>query len=219
MKKIFLIPIFTFLLGSCSNNDDSTVTTEPTTSFFNIENGNKWAYKGYSYRIIDSIEVYQDMNTIDSVFVVGDTVINSINYKKLSRYKYYNNTGGVSGITESYIRVDENDHLVNSEGFMLHPGFDNESQYSHHYYSDFTNTTLWGTATFQNQGSFNEEVEGQTYFVYNYQGDFIGNTSLGILNNTINYKYAEQIGEVIQKCPYVSGVGGLEYRLVYYDLN
>lgn len=217
MKKIFLIPIFTFLLMSCSNNNDSEVTTQPTTSFFNIENGNKWVYKRYSYNTNGGIINYQFSNVVDSVFVVGDTVINSNILKKIFRYSYNDNY--LTELKKSYVRIDDNDHLVNSENLILHPGFDDDYQYVHDYYSEFDITLYMGTATYQNQGAFNEVVEGETYFIYNYQGDFIGNTSNSIPNNTINFKYAEQIGEVLQKCPFVSGNGGIEYRLVYYELN
>lgn len=118
-----------------------------------------------------------------------------------------------------YLRVDENDHLVNTDGYVLHPGFDNQYQHVRNYYTYNLNNDLLGQATFQLETPQNILIEDTNYLSYDYKGNFIGNTSLNIPNNTIHYMYSEQIGMIKQVCPYASGFGFVEDRLVYYSLN
>lgn len=229
MKNIFIAIILSLSLISCSESDTPViVNSTQTNSFFNIENGNKWVYKRYNYN--NSNGSYIQTNTIDSVFVVGDTVINSINYKKMYHHTYYDiiNSPTNYQLVKDFVRIDSNDHLVRPDGFVLHPGFDTTYQYSHNYYSAYfydSNSgtyiqNLFGTAEFQLvSGILSFTVEGVNYDLYNYKGDFTGNTSLNIPDNTINYMYGEEIGLVLTRCPYVSGNAFYEDRLIYYELN
>jgi hypothetical protein len=220
MKKIILVFILISTLLSCSSDSDEIETTSNDNSFFNINTGNKWVYKRYFFS--NSTNEYSASNHIDSVFVTGDTVINALNYKKLMHKEYVDivQSPNIFTISFGYLRIDENDHLVSTNGFVLHPGFDDQYQYVHNYNiaGDPSNGTL-GQATFQIEAPQNILVEGTNYLSYDYKGNFIGNPSLNIPNNTIHYMYSEQIGLIKQVCPYASGYGLYEDRLIYYIIN
>lgn len=224
MKNLLLILATCFILFSCSNNDDEIQNV--TTSFFNINTGNKWVYNKYD--VNNGVSV---LSKIDSVFVLGDTLINLISYKKILHKNHYIFNPSSGFIEYEYLRVDANDHLVNSGGLVLHPGFD--SQYQHtrdyltqEYFDPVTNSYIqdsFGTATFQNVLPQNITVEGHNYFGYDYQGSFIGNSSLNIQNGITSYIYSEGIGLILERYHFI-GVPSpttnyFENRLVYYEIN
>lgn len=220
MKKIIPVFILISTLLSCSSDSEEIETTPDNNSFFNINTGNKWVYKRYWFS--NFTNQYSTNNHIDSVFVTGDTVINTLNYKKVMHKEYENIVQFPSSFTTTfdYLRIDENDHLVNQNGYVLHPGFDSQYQHVHNYYvaNDPSNDTV-GQATFQTEAPQNILVEGVTYLSYDYKGNFIGNSSLNVPNNTIHYMYANQIGLVKLACPATYASGFIEDRLVYYSIN
>lgn len=220
MKKIILVFILISTLLSCSNDYDDKNSIQTKSSFFNINTGNKWVYK--RYYLNNSSNQLNTSNTIDSVFVTGDTLINSLSYKKIMHKEY----GDIIQYPNSYsnrfeyLRIDENDHLIDHNSNVLHPGFDNQFQYIQNYYvgSQLANGLL-GQATFQLEAPQNLVIEENNYLAYNFKGNFIGNTNIGIPNNTIHHICSEQIGLVKQITPYASGNGFIEDRLVYYSVN
>lgn len=80
MKKIIPVFILISTLLSCSSDSDEIETTPNDNSFFNINTGNKWVYKRYFFNNVSN--QYSTTIYTDSVFVTGDTVINTLNYKK-----------------------------------------------------------------------------------------------------------------------------------------
>jgi len=220
MCKFFSLLGLSFLMFSCSNDLEDTTPSSPSSTFFNINVGNKWVYKRYHYNSITSN--FSSYNRIDSVFVTGDTLINTLIYKKIIHKTYSDIVANPSFylVTKDYLRVDNEDHLVTANGFVRHPGFDNQYQYTHDYYLYTDNTPfLMGSAIFQVQAPQNLLVEGQNFYLYDYKGDFTGNQSLNFPNNTIHYMYEEGTGLVLQRIPAVSGSGYFEDRLIYFEIN
>lgn len=214
MKKTISFFILISTLFSCSNESEETETTP--SSFFNINTGNKWVYKRYYFN--NHTNQYSASNQIDSVFVNGDTIINELNHKKVIHKEYVNLIQNT--IRFEYLRIDENDHLIDHNNNVLHPGFDNQFQYIQNYYvGNNISNDLLGQATFQLELPQNLAIEGNNYLVNNFKGNFIGNTNLGIPNNTIHHTYSKQIGLVKKTAPFASGNGYIEDRLVYYSLN
>ncbi|MFN8326189.1 MAG: hypothetical protein U0T80_10690 [Flavobacteriaceae bacterium] len=207
MKKILFLLLAAVIFTSCSTDSDST-----DSSFFNLNNGNLWVYKRYYSS--DNIN-YMASGQIDSVRVEGDTVINSISYSKLVHRIYQANV--FSYQRKDFLKVDTNGHLVNETGYVLHPGTDMS-------YQGFRNVTFGqesntvGTITEQLQNPFETNVEGVSYYVYSYYGNFISSVA-SIPNNYIFYQCKEGVGLVNQHCSSVSGTLCYEDRLVYYDLN
>lgn len=158
--------------------------------------------------------------------VQGDTLINSISYKKTQHKEFAVNFNNLLQTYFEYLRIDSNDHLVNSNGFVLHPGFDNSYQTTFNHlsaqYLDYNTGNYvqdtYGVSTFQNVAPQNVIVEEQSYFVYDYLGNFVGNVNSNIPNNTIHYMYKEGLGMVLRICPTVSGTSFFEERLIYYEV-
>src|SRR5690606_9122482 len=110
MRKIILF----FLIGvtiSCSN--DAEFSEE--ISFFNLENGNLWVYQRFNS--FDNVN-FEATTRIDSVRIVGDTMIAGLNYA--IRRHQVNNYPTV----DEYIRVNEDGHLVSASGDVINPGID-----------------------------------------------------------------------------------------------
>ena len=223
MKKILLLFVSSLLLYSCSKDVENESLVN-NVSFFNINTGNKWVYKRYVQNV--NTGIVSPTNTIDSVFVVGDTIINSVNYKKIIHKTYddiINNPSSFS-LSKGTRRIDVNGHLVTSTGVVVHPGIDNRYQYTKDFFgqtssSGNNNADFWGSATFQVQTPESLIVGGQNYYLYNYKGYFTGNQDLSIPNSTINTMYEEQTGLVLYRCPSLSGTIYFEDRLIYYELN
>ncbi len=210
MKKLLLVALFGSLLISCSNDLDD-VSLE-SNSFFNINQGNKWVYKKYESSGFGPATY---SNIIDSVEVIGDEFIVGLNYKKIRHRVYW--FSNLQSETFEYLRINSNDHLVDSEGTVKHPGFDAEFSYSFIHNYPGTSTPM-GKTIYQLQSSQNEIVEGNSFIISNYQGNFTSYDSM-IPNNHIDYKYSEGIGMISNHCPSVSGSYYYEFRLVYYEIN
>lgn len=203
------------VLSSCSNDDSPDSLQE---DFFNLETGNVWVYKRYYSN--DDLN-YSFMNQIDSVKVEGDTLINNLTYKKVVRKKY---TGGdyAYSITEN-LRVNDNGHMVNEQGVVIHPGTDNQFQYSK--VVELTNEfggdlVVFGNIHFQLLPNLLQvNVEGEDYLVHSYYGNFVSDNLEQTPNNYVFYQYKSGLGFVCEHEAALSGYGFFENRLVYYDVN
>ena len=205
MKKILLLLLVTSLFWSCSNDDETQQD-----NFFNLNTGNVWVYKRYHTN--DNTN-YIFSNRIDSVKVVGDTLISGLTYSKLVHNVYYT-SGNFSGDFEC-LRVNDEGHLVDQYGLVIHPGDDTQYQSTR---QQFVGTEVIGLTNFNLLPPFQENVEGEDYFVYSFHGDFVSNNP-SIPNNYIYHRYQKGIGMVSQHCAYVSGTGAYQDRLVYYEIN
>jgi hypothetical protein len=197
------------------------VLPSTNTSYFNINVGNKWVYKRYNFNVVTG-QYNGQTNTIDSVFVNGDTLINTNLYKKVIHRVYNDVVNNPTNFNEhfEFLRIDSNDHLINEFGRVIHPGFDNQYQYTHTYSNSVNNVNIvYGTAIFQLVSPQNILIEGQTYNVNDFKGIFTGNSGLNVPNNIINYMFEEQTGMILSRCPTVSGTSYYEDRLIYYELN
>jgi hypothetical protein len=209
MKKSLFLLLTAVALTSCSADSDSE-----DNSFFNLNNGNLWVYKRYISN--NDGAAYSPIDGIDSVRVMGDTLINNINYAKLVHKKYY--SGALSVIEKECLRVDSNGHLVNQNGIVYHPGTDSAFQSTRPITIGEDNNIVVGSLTEQLIEPFTANVEGVNYFVYSYYGNFTSTDPIAP-NNYIFSQYKEGVGLVCQRCAAVAGSLCTEDRLVYYEVN
>ena len=201
MKPIFLAFFSILLFASCSSDSNNS-----SVSFFNLNQGNLWVYKRYFSN--DNVN-FTFSNEIDSVRVVGDTLINSLTYAKLVHSNF-------NGPHKEFLRVDTDGHLVNENGLVIHSGTDIEYQHVRPYLvGGIVNI---GTISEQLQDPFITNIEGTDYFVYSYYGTFVPNDSQFPSSNLF-YQYTEGIGLVCQHIPEAAGYSCFEDRLIYFELN
>lgn len=214
MKNLFLLLGALLLLSSCSNDDSPANPQEP---FFRLEEGNLWVYKKYGSS--DDVN-YSYMNVIDSVRVQGDTLIGNQVFKKVTHkrstvdYSY--------DLPTEYLRVDDNGHMVNEVGLVLHPGNDSQYQYTREVsFSDgMGGYVSYGNIYFQLlPNPLQVNVEGSNYTVQSYYGNFISDNLEMAPNNHTFYQYQGGLGFVCKHDVGLSGNSYYEDRLVYYDLN
>lgn len=197
MKKATLL-LLLLVVCSCSNSDDTTNVKPP---FFNLKTGNLWVYKRYSS--IDAIN-YTDDNFIDSVQVVGDSLLNGFTYSKIL-HKETND-----GMYLELLRVDVNGHLINSNNFVKHPGYDSGYEYVVSLGSGDISYHL-----IENQ---NIVVENQNYNASPFIGDYVPLLP-NFPSHKLKYFYVPNTGLVLRHIEYFPESPDIEYRLIYSELN
>jgi hypothetical protein len=197
MKKATFLLLF-FGLCSCSNSDDTTTIKPP---FFNLKTGNLWVYKRYSSS--DAIH-YTDDHFVDSVRVVGDSLLNGFTYSKII-HKETND-----GMYLELLRVTADGHLINADNFVKHPGYDSSYQY--------IQNLNGGTATYHLIGNQNITVENHNYDTSPFIADYVPLLPQ-FPNHTLKYFYAPNTGLVLRHIENHPESPDIEYRLVYSELN
>lgn len=206
MKKIIAITLLSVMLFSCSDDDsDSPTSTEE--SFFNLAEGNIWVYK--RYRGIDATTPAEFTNTIDSVRVTGTAVIDGENYYRLSHREY--NSGLFSSERDEFLRVNTHGHLVNGNGFVVHPGIDATYQ--------FTDVTEYGNVHYQLETQITTEVEDATYLIYPYVGYFDPAVTAIPEGLGCVFSYQSGVGLIVSRNRFVPNTGYFEDRLVHYEVQ
>lgn len=111
--------------------------------------------------------------------------------------------------------MDANEHLVNQDGLVIHPGTDAEYQFTH-----LINDGQTGEVVFQLQDAVDITVEGQVYNVLPYIGYFTPTNPNSPLEGIgANRSYKAGVGIVLSSARFVSAPIYVEDRLVYYELN
>lgn len=201
MKKMLVLLAGMAMVCSCSNDDDNNQEGE----FFNLEEGNMWVYKNYTNGMEEGQETFRGM---DTVRVVGHEMIDGQTYHKVTHTNHYVS----DNYSEELLRVNEQGHLVNPSGKVVHPGTDASYQ--------FTQPVSQGSMLYQLEGVADLTIEGQQYTVYPYEGYYTPTEPEGPpagVGESINYD--TQVGVALYRCRFISGPTYLESRLVYYELN
>ena len=209
MKKVLALLAFATVFVSCSDDD---ATSPPEIPFFNLAEGSEWVYKRY-HQDLQSGE-YNFNGRVDSVKVTGQQQIGGQNYIVLNHRVYTN--GIFNEENNEYLRVNEDGHLVNSDGLVKHPGTDAEYEYTR---PEVISAQAVGNVTYQLLPLQEIAVEGADYSVYPYSGYYTpsGNAGPAGVGHVLNYQPG--IGLILEKCRYVSAELYYEDRLVYYELN
>ena len=202
MKKIVTFLAVAIALSSCSNDDDKNNKEE----FFNLEVGNQWVYK--RYEVNESKETY--FGKTDTVKVVSTETIDGKQYFKITH------TDWIGG-QEEFLRIDNNNHLVSSSGFVQHPGTDKSFTDSR----ASNSTADFGTLSYTLKDMTKITVEGKDYEVYPYSGYFTNSPPNNFPEGESSIDaYSKGIGFVIKKYRYISSATGfIEYRLASYELK
>jgi len=194
MKKLFLLFAVTAGLVSC---DD----TEPmeNSPFFYLTEGNMWVYKRYASD--DNGQNLQFTGQNDTVRIAGPEVIDGVTYSRITH------TLG----DDEYWRIDGK-HLVNSEGYVVHPGWDYDYTYTRQ-------LPPFGTIDYASQDSYSGEVEGKKYVLYPFEGYFNPAEGESVPAGVGDVKtYMPGIGFVIKRSRYLSSAAYYEDRLIYHKL-
>ena len=207
MKKIITLGILGILLASCSSDSENSED-----NFFNLNTGNLRVYKRF---ISGDGITFSPTTRIDSVFTTGDTIISGLTYEKFY-HKVYEADVFVEphSFTET-LRVDANGHLVNVAGFVLHPGYDQNFTAIREY---FLQDELYGNINYQSENPMDVMVEGETYNVYPYIGNYIPLDPGQEEQSQFDY-YKPGVGLVNQHCSALMGTSCYEARLISYQIN
>lgn len=215
MNKLLAFLAIAAVCASCSDDDTNPAPQEQ--SFFTLAEGNKWVYKRYSQG--EPNGEYEFTGRVDSVEVVGQQAIEGKNYFVLNHKIYFN--ANYSEQRDEFLRVDENGHLVDSGGFIKHPGADAEFVYNR------TVTTGGGEFEVVNRGEVSYQllplqeltVEGSTYSVFPYSGYYTPNDNSSPAGVAHVLNFQQGIGLISERCRYLAYELYYEDRLVHYELN
>ena len=200
MKKMLVLLAGLAMVCSCNNDDDSNQEEE----FFNLQEGNMWVYKNYT----TNEEGQEAFHGTDTVRVVGMEIVDGQTYHKVTHTNHYVSNND----SEELLRVNEEGHLVNPSGKVVHPGTDDTYQ--------FTRPEYEGSMFYQLQDVANLTIEGHQYTVYPYEGYYTPIEPEGPpagVGESINYD--SNVGVALYRCRFISGPTYLESRLVHYELN
>lgn len=201
MKKIVAFLAIGAILVSCSNDDDNQKE-----EFFNLAEGNVWVYKRYYASPEKPDGVFA--NIIDTLRVVGQRTLNGENY-----YRVTHSFDPPKEGNDEFLRVDDNGHLVNHNGLVLHPGKDKQYKYTSVLYNG------QGDLDYKLGDVTNIIVENKNYTVYPYIGDFKPTDPKIIGGVGAFQSYQKGLGFVVKHCRYLSGTAYYEDRLVYYQVK
>jgi len=218
MKVINLLMVAIVLLASCEKEDDASSTNTPENQLkithMPLSVGNYWVYQYYK---IDTNGTETELTKQDSVYVIGDTIINNNTYIALGSVIISQPN---SIVNYSFYR-DSIGYLVNNRGVIL-----------------FSETNF--TDTLQVDVSL---YEGDTTYMVSWMMENYNNTislPIGVFDNILNYKgtlclginpnnvenprfqnnyYSDNIGIIQENYYYLNGSDSFEKRLINYHVN
>ncbi len=78
MRNLIYLGALMVLFASCEKSEPTEVVeTKDSTNYFPMEIGNYWVYEVYE---VDTLGNEENLGVLDSIVIVGDTVINNKNY-------------------------------------------------------------------------------------------------------------------------------------------
>ena len=108
------------------------------------------------------------------------------------------------------LRVDVDGHLINSDNFVKHPGYDTGYQY--------VQSLGGGNITYHLIENQNIVVENQNYSASPFIGDYVPLSSQ-FSSHKLKYFYVPNTGLVLRHIEYFPESPDIEYRLSYSELN
>jgi hypothetical protein len=110
MKYLVILFVLSILCVSCNKNNSNPLTPSESNAtvadYFPLSVGNYWIYEFYS---ADSTLNFTDQNTIDSIYIEKDTLLNGQTYKVLKGSLFQSTT---------FVR-DSSDYIVTADGVKL----------------------------------------------------------------------------------------------------
>jgi len=115
MKKVFLLIGIILAIIACKKSDNSNDNPISSTSYFPLAKGNYWIYKEYE---IDTNSVEAQLETIDSINVTNDTIINGKKYYVIYHDRNTSSFGNFVLDEYKYVR-DSSGYLVKIDGGIV----------------------------------------------------------------------------------------------------
>lgn len=192
-NKISLIFLFGLLITLFSCKKEDPVADCDIQPSFNLPGkpGTRWIYQWY---IVDSNDVETVHNAIDTIELVGDTMINGKSF-----HHFYGSAFPYSA--GDFYRRDSSGYIVTESGFIVW-NYQNDTTAYHQ-----SNLGEYYQKTFMANGMFDVNVLGQDYssFKRNQEtGTVIGSDISPCAGPYVqlNSHYVEGIGEVIKETAY-----------------
>lgn len=218
-KTLFLsLIIMASLMYSCKKDNDVEPTSDDQTEVYPnysmLSVGNYWVYQQFD---IDSSGTATSTSTYDSCYVEKDTIINSKTYFKVVKPRAY----FPAEVEISFLR-DSLDCIVNSNGKVL---FSSEN-YSNNLWSSYflaqPNDTVCQIILKMADINMPVTVPLGTYTTMNAKETYLMYPNWSSAGNTRirNFKYAENIGLVVETLPFFASLPNyVERRLIRYHVN
>lgn len=198
MKKVmFACGVISILLAACKKKEHEIQGENPnqnTTYEFPTSVGSSWVYQ---WSEIDSTGVETLLNQYDSLFIIGDSVVNGKSYAVYRSVNY-------SGFENIYLQRDSSGYIVDDLGNIAFTYADFGVIYSQgsepglwDYYGQYLSgpfTIALPVGTFQT-------IAGE-YFIYSQNGSPIN--ACGDMEESFKTYYASGVGQVLQETAFYS---------------
>lgn len=220
-RKLLLLLVFIFLF-SCEKSEDN----KPKSSFFNLNVGSKWVYKRYQSL---NNSPFEFSGIVDTVKIVSIENIQGFLFAKTSSKKVNTNYGTVDPIVYSYLRINNEGHLIEinninnignlkeSSGVVIHPG--NDLNFTYDKEVKISEEVL-GIVKFLRFDEYQLTLEGNSYLVLPFNGIFTPSLNHPeLISKTGGVEFSQNIGLIRSVYFVYSGSAVFEERLVSYQLN
>lgn len=213
-KMILLMAVATLALACQKNESDQEIPEIPKTSYIPLTIGSYWVYQEYN---VDSNGVETEQNRKDSITVIGDTLINGLNYGMLNEYKI--NLTGIINFDTVYVR-DSSGYMVYKDGtiFFSSINFTDTLNQGIQYQGNVDSSeVLYSYSYMMEMPDDPITIPIGTFEVLNYKGTIISNDNLPFPNpRYIDTYYADGVGRVMLSTFYFTSNLGVKKRLIEY---
>jgi len=210
MKQLFVVVITFFILTSCQKEN----STELQPNYLPLKIGNYWIYQ---YFVIDYLGNETELAKIDSVVIIGDTIINNNRY---FIFEGDNHTVPVRNIVD--ILRDSSGYIVDNHGKIQFSNNNFTDTLNFRFGTCCENDTIFIISYTMERPNYNVSVPAGTFNVLNYKGTFyspIDLVPLGFENPFyFNTYYADKIGKISQNQIYSERVLH-DKRLIRYHIQ
>jgi len=210
-KTIFLPLAMAVVLIAACKKEPAAPTVFP--DYSNLAVGNYWIYQQFE---VDEAGNAVPKNVFDSAYVEKDTLINSETYFKVFRKNPYSMKPDYS-----YLR-DSLHYLVDAAGTIHFSSQDFETTFRSYAILAVPPDTIARVSLKMADKDLSVETPAGTFITSNFQETFIiyPNWVHGVNPRTINIRYAENVGIVVERLPFfLSNPKYLEKRLIRYHVN
>ena len=217
MKKMILMLVVATVAMACQKNESAPETPQiPETNYYPLTTGSYWAYQWYS---VSGDTSESELNSRDSIIIIGDTIINQNTYKVFENTIIISN--GMDNVSQYYVR-DSSGYMVGTNGniFFSSTNFTDTLNQGNKYIDDNDTTSTFLFSYSYKMVNVDEPVTvpAGTFNVLNYQGTIFSNENLPVDNpRYTNTYYADGVGKVMSTNFYYSSNDiELQWRLTDY---
>ena len=212
MKYVLaVLTIFIITFSSCkkeNENENTNPVEESVLDYMPLSVGNYWVYQRY---ICDSGELNCEEMTIDTNWIVKDSLVNNLLY-----FKLVGNT--ISG-NEGYFLRDSGDYIVDLKGHIYFTHTDTVNIFNFQYAPENQSDTMYYWYYQLAKGQSSIEVPSGNYECLDMRGHFFRQQDEFNTDHTTHKLHSKDVGMVKNTGVFASNLKVLKQELIGYHIE